>query len=75
MCEQEFLIQTLARNYDPIGKQTINIGYTPFPDTSLHIEKLVVETMPRPPKGVLQHSIHNPHARVSHNYSIMEDFA
>ena len=31
--------------------------------------------MPRPPKGVLSKSKHNPNARAAQNYSIVEDLA
>jgi hypothetical protein len=38
---------------------------------TLQIEKL--DPPPRIPKGVFKRSTHNPNARVTHNYSIVED--
>ena len=41
------------------------------PGTSLHIDK--PEVTPRIPKGVLKRSGHNPNARATQNYSVVED--
>jgi hypothetical protein len=43
----------------------------PPPEMNLQIKKL--EPPPRTPKGVLKHSTHNPNARSTQNYSIVED--
>ena len=45
------------------------------PGTPLHIEKPMdkPKVAPRIPKGVLKRSGHNPNARASQNYSVVED--
>jgi hypothetical protein len=51
------------------GKEASN------PLTPLQIEKTVGEMMTRIPKGVFKKDSHNPNARASQNYSIVEDLA
>jgi hypothetical protein len=51
------------------GKEASN------PPPSLHINKIVGETMNCIPKGEFKKAPHNQKARASHNYSIMEDMA
>jgi hypothetical protein len=41
----------------------------------LHIERPSLDTVLRPPKGVVKKSSFNPHARVAQNYSIIEYLA
>ena len=47
------------------------------PDTSkpLHIERYVVEPIPRMAKGSAKHSMINPNAKAAQNYYIVEDLA
>jgi hypothetical protein len=49
----------------------------PNPPTNgpLHIERPSLDTVLRPPKGVINKSTFNPHARAAQNYSIVEDLA
>jgi hypothetical protein len=49
---------------------------TPLTNVPLHLERLSLDTvfLP-PPKGVVQKSSFNPHARVAQNYSTVEDLA
>ena len=52
MCESEILLQTRAHNYDPKGKSSAETASSvPPPETSLHIERPIVDPIPRPPKG------------------------
>ena len=58
------------------GSSQPGLGKEPTPPGSpLHIEKLVdkPEVAPRIPKGVLKRSWHNPNARASQNYFVVED--
>ena len=62
-----------AKDY---GLSQLDLGKEPTPPQSpLRIEKPTnkPEVAPRIPKGVLNHSRHNPNARASQNYSIVED--
>jgi hypothetical protein len=74
MMKVEANIYTMAHKYRTPefvkkGKEASN------PLTPLQIEKTVGETMTRIPKGVFKKDSHNLNARVSQNYSIMEDLA
>ena len=42
---------------------------------SLSIKKPTIDIVPRPPKGVLRKTTHNPNARATQYYSIVEDSA
>jgi hypothetical protein len=46
-----------------------------LPSLPLHIEKTLGETMTRIPKGEFKKSSHNPNARATHNYSVVEDLS
>ena len=62
-------VVTRAKYY---GSSQPNPGKEPDPlGSPLHIEK--PEAAPRIPKGVLKNSGHNPNARATQNYSIVED--
>jgi hypothetical protein len=41
---------------------------------TLHIENYMGDSMSFIPKGVYKYSLHNPNARATPNYSILEDF-
>jgi len=76
MCESEVLLQTRAHNYDPKGKSSAKTASSmPPPETSLHIEKPIVDPIPHPPNGSIRRIVHNPNARASPNYSILDDLA
>ena len=76
MCESEVLLQTRVQNYDPKGKSSAEIvSSMPPPKTSLHIEKPIADPILRPPKGSVRQTVHNPNARASPNYSIVDDLA
>jgi hypothetical protein len=51
------------------GKEVIK------PSVPLQIEKTMGETMTRIPKGVFKKASHNPNARATQNYSVVEDFS
>ena len=72
MVRSETLIQTRKKNYE---KETLekgkSIGETSNP---LTIEK-PAEIMPKIPKGVFKKTLHNPNARATANYSVVEDLA
>ena len=46
-----------------------------LPSLPLQIEKMLGETMTRIPKGAFKKSSHNPNARVTQNYSVVEDLS
>jgi hypothetical protein len=46
-----------------------------LPSLPLHIEKTLGETMTRIPKGTFKKSSHNPNARASQNYFLVEDLS
>ena len=48
---------------------------TPPTNGPLHLERPSLDTVLRPPKGVVHKSAFNPHARAAQNYSIVEDLA
>jgi hypothetical protein len=48
---------------------------TPPTTGPLHIERPSLDTVLRPPKGVVKNLAFNPHARAAQNYSIVEDLA
>jgi hypothetical protein len=71
MVDEKIDVATRSRDYN--YKQT-NPGLEsrpPSPERTLQVEK--PNPPPHIPKGVLKHSTHNPNARVTHNYSIVED--
>jgi hypothetical protein len=45
------------------------------PSLPLQIENTLGETMTHIPKGVFKKASHNPNARATHNYSVVEDFS
>ena len=45
------------------------------PTGSLTIEQPTIDVVPRPPKGILSKSKHNPNVRETQNYRIVEDLA
>jgi hypothetical protein len=51
------------------GKEATN------PSNPLKIEKGVVESMTRIPKGAFKKASHNTNARAAQNYSVVEDLA
>ena len=66
-------VVTHAKDY---GSSQPDLGKEPAPPGSpLHIENPVdkPEVTPRIPKGVLKRSGHNPNARATQNYSVVED--
>jgi hypothetical protein len=69
MVDAKIDVATRSRDYS--SKQTIPSLESPPLEMTLQIEKL--EPLPHIPKGVLKHSTHNPNARTSHKYSIVED--
>jgi hypothetical protein len=46
-----------------------------LPSLPLHIEKTLGETMTRIPKGAFKKASHNPNARATQNYSVVEDLS
>ena len=61
------LLQTRNKNYEK-GKAVVE------PSNPLTIEK-PAEIMPKIAKGVFKKTLHNPNARASSNYSVVEDLA
>ena len=68
-------IDVATRSWDYSSKKTIHGLESPPPPPpktmTLQIEK--PEPQPHIPKGVLKRSTHNPNARATQNYSIVED--
>jgi hypothetical protein len=66
-------IATCSRDYGSSKASTILEAPPPSPEMNLQIEK------PEPPpsilKGVFKHSTHNPNARATQNYFIVEDLS
>jgi hypothetical protein len=70
MVNSQVNVATRSRDYS--SPQTVpGLEYPPPLEMPLQIEKL--EPPPRILKGVLKCSTHNPNARATHNYSIVED--
>jgi hypothetical protein len=71
MVDVKIDIATHSRYYSS-SKASTSLEAPPPPlEMNLQIEKL--EPPPCIPKGVLKHSTHNPNARATQNYSIVED--
>jgi hypothetical protein len=76
-------LTTRAKDYTPAKEKVDDLPLDlvqpspPNPPTNgpLHIERPSIDTVLRPPKGVLKKSTFNPHARAAQNYSIVEDLA
>ena len=68
-------IQTRAKKYEtprnePISKEPMGISTNP-----LQIERLVSDSVLRPPKSLIKSATHNANARAAQNYNIVEDLA
>jgi hypothetical protein len=46
-----------------------------LPSLPLHIKKMLGETMTHIPKGAFKKASHNPNARATQNYSMVEDLS
>jgi hypothetical protein len=76
-------LTTRAKDYTPSKEKVDDSPPTlvqPSPSTPptngpFHLERLSLDTVLRPPKGVVRKSDFNPHARAAQNYSIVEDMA
>jgi hypothetical protein len=76
-------LTTRAKDYTPSKEKVDDLPpdlaqpSPPNPPTNvpLHIERPILDTVLRPPKGVVKKSAFNPHARAAQNYSIVEDLA
>jgi hypothetical protein len=71
MVDVKVHVATRSRDYSSSQAIPSRESPPPPPEMTLQIEKL--EPLPRIPKGVLKRSTHNPNARTTHNYSIVED--
>jgi hypothetical protein len=70
MVNSQINVATRYRDYSS-SQAVLGLESPPPPEMPLHIETL--DPLPCIPKGVLKHSTHKPIARVSQNYSIVED--
>ena len=74
---------TRAKDYSPSKEKVDDLPpsllqpspATPPTNGPLHLKRPSLDTVLRPPKGVVRKSSFNPHDRVAHNYSIVEDLA
>jgi hypothetical protein len=74
MVKSDALITTRAHDY---SKQSASEKgkEVEIPSLPLQIEKTLGETMIRIPKGVFKRASHNPNARATQNYSVVEDLS
>ena len=72
MVRSSTLLQTRNKNYE---KETLEKGKAVGETSNPLIIEKPAETMPKIPKGVFKKSLHNPNARDSSNYSMVEDLA
>jgi hypothetical protein len=70
MVKSQINVATRSHDYSS-SHVVLGLESPPPPETPLQIENL--EPLPCIPKGVLKFSTHNPNARASQNYSIVED--
>ena len=75
MMEADLSIQTRAKKYEtlgnePTGKEPMGTSANP-----LQIERLVLDSIQRPPKDSIKREMHNPNAKAAQNYSVVEDLA
>jgi hypothetical protein len=75
MMEADVSIQTQAKNYEtfrnePKGKELMGTSANP-----LRIERPTSDLVLSPPKASIKHATHNPNARATQNYNIVEDLA
>jgi len=86
MCNGIIDLTTRSKTYDTIPEPNTNgsakgkspMDETPFvppPTGSLQIERLILDTILRPPKGTIHKVVFNPNARATQNYNIVEDLA
>jgi hypothetical protein len=76
-------LTTRAKDYTPSKEKVDDLPpdlvqpSPPNPPTNspLHLERPSLDTVLRPPKGVVKKSAFNPHARAAQNYSIVKDLA
>jgi hypothetical protein len=77
-------LTTQAKDYSPSKEKVHNLPLSlvqsspmsPPTNGPLHLEQPSLDTvLRRPPKGVIQKSTFNPHARAAQNYNIVEDLA
>jgi hypothetical protein len=74
MMKGDAFISTRAHDYSK--PSTSEKGKeTKIPSLPLHIEKTLDETMTCIPKGAFKKSSHNPNARATQNYSVVEDLS
>jgi hypothetical protein len=81
--KNDITLTTRAKDYTPSKEKVDDLTpdlvqpSPPNPPTNgpLHIERPSLDTVLRPPKGVVKKSAFNPHARAAQNYSIVEDLA
>jgi hypothetical protein len=81
--KNDVTLTTRAKDYTPSKEKVDELPpdlvqpSPPNPPTNgpLHIKRPSLDTVLRPPKGVIKKSAFNPHARAAQNYSIVEDLA
>ena len=75
MMEADVSIQTWAKNYEtsknePKDKELMGTSTNP-----LQIKRTTSYLVLRPPKASIKHTTHNPNAKATQNYNIIEDLA
>jgi hypothetical protein len=76
-------LTTRAKDYSPSKEKVDDLPPTlvqpspPTPPTNgpLHLERPSLDTVLRPPNGVVRKLAFNPHDRAAQNYNIVEDLA
>jgi hypothetical protein len=74
MVRGDAFISTRAHNYSKPSSSE-KCKEVDLPSLPLQIEKTLGETMTRIPKGAFKNASHNPNARATQNYSVVEDLS
>ena len=75
MMEADVSIQTWAKKYESFGHEPKGKEPMGTSANSLQIDRTVSDSVLRPPKASIKHAMHNPNARATQNYSVVEDLA
>ena len=75
MMEADVNIQTRAKKYDVPENESTSKEPMATSATPLSIERLVLDSILKPPKASIKRAMHNPNARATQNYSVVKDLA
>ena len=75
MMEVDVSIQTQAKKYEALGNESTGKEPVGTSANPLQIARPVLDSILRPPKASIRWAMHNPNAKATQNYSVIEDLA